>query len=163
MSTTFFLDTSVLEALLKAPNTHLMKMVAVEKFVASQRAKASTLVCPAIVRIEHHKHMFRRTSGNQAKVSEERNKLGDAGVIIKKTFPTDVGIYEELFESTMKNVGECDMSLADAFIASEAALSKAVLVTFDESDFAKCSKHQKLMWYNPETLRASNPEVKRRV
>lgn len=162
MSTTFFLDTGVLEALLKSPSTHPAKVAAVERFVASQRSKAASLVCPAIVRIELHKHLYRQTAGNPAKVSEERMKLADAGVITQKTFTADVAA-QSIFDSAMVNVGECNMSLGDAFIASETALSKAVLVTFDESDFVKCSKHQKLKWYNPDSLRASSPEVRKAV
>ena len=156
----FFLDTCILGAFLDLKKPNRESKECANQLIAKLQGKKAYLVCPAIAKIELSKHSrvhhAKEAAGQRLcnLISEDFGKLTSAGIVVEPYF--DISIAEQakfrsLFEYTLKNYAEHEIHLSDAFIASEAALRNAIIVTFNEKDYNKAYKGYKVKWYNPLT------------
>lgn len=159
--TTLLLDTGILSALFEDLGSTEAKRKAAQSFLERQIRKRNVLVCPPISRIEFHKEHFRRTK--QSNISERINQLATNGIIFHKEFDTaNHNEYCAIFDNATKYYATRPNSLADAFLAAEAAATRSVVITFDP-DFKEKYRDKEVMWFNPEQNQYSTSDVKRRL
>ncbi|MFQ5406715.1 MAG: type II toxin-antitoxin system VapC family toxin [Candidatus Micrarchaeia archaeon] len=146
------MDTCVLDAYLDSPNSSQESIKNAKRFIEKQSSKETTIICPAIARLELLKQLHKRYA-NKGKLKHRiiDSKLGElthAGVTIKANISTNMEQQKLIFSTAGKNHAECKLGLGDSLIVADAQVNDAVLVTFDLRDFKKCFNANKTKYYD---------------